>query len=255
LLNLPDPEVIRLQGTVYDWRYFDDRSPAEQKARLASLKQAALANRPDLQAQRWNLYRALADVAAVRASRFDDVTFLVQPYTYSPALPNRVGWAMGVTVPLPIYNRQQGNLAKAQQIVAQTQAQLTAQQNAVAAEVEAAYNAVGDTWGDVARFCVKMQRPTESPARLKAGGLPKDQVVADYLTSLDPFIRTLIKRENETDERNFYNAVIQHRKSLLRMNTACACEVWPVDPTGPVVPPCPSAAAAARTPPAGGGRP
>ena len=149
LLNRHDPGAIRLQGVVLDPRSFYDKTEEAKKRRVEWLKQIAFANRPDLEAQRWNPARAVADVDAVRASRFDDVTFLVQPYTYSSMPSNRVEWALGITVPMPIYNRQQGNLAKAQQIVAQTQAQLTSLENSVAAEVEAAYNAVVDTRDDM----------------------------------------------------------------------------------------------------------
>jgi cobalt-zinc-cadmium efflux system outer membrane protein len=232
LLDLPDPEVIRLRGMVYDDRFFDDRTKAAQKSRLAWLKQIAFANRPDVQAQRWSVYRALADLDAVRASRLDDVTFLVQPYTYSPLLPNRVGWALGITVPMPIYNRQQGNLAKAQQVVAQTQAVLTSLENAVAAEVEAAYNAIGDTWSDIQRFGKKMAIPVPLPPReFREDERPKDAVVEQSLKSLNGYVRELKNRDIEWDEKNFYTAVIQHRKSLMRMNTACACNVWGIYPS------------------------
>ena len=94
LLNIPNPDAIKLRGVVYDSRPADDQIAANDvRMNLAHLKQLASLNRPDLLSQRWTLYRAFADVEAVRASRFDDVTFLVQPYTYSPMFPNRTAWA------------------------------------------------------------------------------------------------------------------------------------------------------------------
>ena len=202
-----------------------------RRMNLAHLKQLASLNRPDLLSQRWTLYRALADVEAVRASRFDDVTFLVQPYTYSPLFPNRTAWALGITVPLPIYNRQQGNLAKAEQIVAQTRVVLSSLENSVAAEVEAAYSALTDSLDDMKRFA--KEKPLGYPldlADLDPKELPQDETVKKYIRSVKPILIRVVDRERELKDRNYYNAIILHRKSVLRMNTACAIPVWDIDP-------------------------
>jgi cobalt-zinc-cadmium efflux system outer membrane protein len=250
LLNRNDSGAIRLRGIVLDDRSFDDTTDEAKQQRLEWLKQIAFANRPDLEAQRWNLCRAMADVEVVRASRFDDVTLLAQPYTYSPVLPDRVGWALGVTIPMPIYNRQQGNLAKAQQIVAQTRAQLASLENSVAVEVEAAYNAVIDTRDDMDWYKeVRDQTSRYDLPELTRAQRPRNDVIADHDDKLDRFVRKLIQERITRDENDYYNAIIQHRKSLLRLNTACACTVWGIDPSA-LDPPArlpPSVAAAIRT--------
>ena len=249
LLNLSNPDAIKLKGVVFDPRTFPETGSTKD-AWLVYLKSVASANRPDLQSQRWTLCRAQADVDSVRASRLDDVTFLVQPYTFSPALPNRAGWALGVTIPLPIYNRQQGNLAKAQQIVAQTHAQLTSLENSVAAEVEAAYNAITDTQGDLERFLNKRKKNEfETPPDLtKAENQPDDPKTLTYLDVMSPYLNEMIKRDRDLINRNYYNALIQHRKSLLRMNTACAITILPVDDVEHPAAARPSTIPAARIP-------
>ena len=143
---------------------------------------------------------------------------------------------MGITVPMPIYNRQQGNLAKAQQIVAQTQAQFTSLENSVAAEVEAAYNAVVDTRDDMDGISISgITPPTTSPS-LPRNKLPKDEDIVDHDDKLDRFVRKLIKERFTRDENNYYNwPRIEHRKSLLRINTACACTVWGNYPSLPTL--------------------
>jgi outer membrane protein, heavy metal efflux system len=152
LLGVPNPRSIRLQGYIVDCRTFPDAGDDPPPPKLLALKRMAFENRPDLHAKRWDLQRAAADVEAVRAGRLDDVTFLVEPYTYSPMLLDHVGWALGVTVPMPLFNRQQGNLAKAESILRQTRIQLTALERVVDTEVQSAYNEVTDSWGDVVRF-------------------------------------------------------------------------------------------------------
>ena len=195
-LSISDPDSIRLQGWLYDGRTYPDPEdhPEDARAILEGLTRLAFEHRPDLQSQRWNLCRALADVEAVRASRLDDVSFLLQPYTYSPMLPDRTGWAVGVTIPLPIYNRQQGNLAKAQQIVWQTRAQLTSLENTVRAEVAAAYNAVVDTWGDMDRYYTLRSNPRE-PADLDRQDPTMSNNVRDYLVKLDPIVRSCARHD------------------------------------------------------------
>lgn len=196
---------------------------------MEGLTRLAFVHRPDLQSQRWNLCRALADVEAVRASRLDDVSFLLQPYTYNPTLPDRTAWAVGVTIPLPIYNRQQGNLAKAQQIVWQARAQLTSLENTVRAEVAAAYNEVVDTQGDMDRYNALNTEPHEVPV-LDQTDLSIHPPVRRYLLKVDPVVRKLANDTNNRNETEYYRALVKHRKSLLRINTACACTVCPDSP-------------------------
>jgi cobalt-zinc-cadmium efflux system outer membrane protein len=235
LLNRSDADAIRVRGMIYDDWHFGDTAAEAKQRRLAWLKQIAFENRPDLQAQRWNLCRALADLDAVRASRFGDVTFLVQPYTYSPILVDRVGWAAGVTVPMPIFNRQQGNLVKAQQIIVQTQAQLTSLENSIATEVEAAYNAVDDTWADMERFRLKGERLVIRPD-FRPVEIPADQATRRGLNFLNIYVRELKFRDRGVVTRQYYNAIVQHQKSLLRMNTACVGSAWATVPTASSAP-------------------
>jgi outer membrane protein, heavy metal efflux system len=245
-LNVSDWRSIKLQGWLFDGRTYPDPEDEKETEReqasqiLDGLTRLALESRPDLQSQRWNLLRALADVDAVRASRFDDVSFLFQPYTYGPTLPNRAAWAIGITIPLPIYNRQQGNLAKAQQIVAQTQAQLTSLESTVRAEVAAAYNAVVDTFDDMAHYNRLKSATFELPELHQTDPAIQSGPVRSYLLRLQPLARKLMNDTNNRHETLYYRALVDHRKSLLRINTACACIVCPDSPfsdsTSPLAP-------------------
>ncbi len=158
LLNLPLAEVARrqLRGQLE----FDPETESWPSA--PELVRTALENRPDLAVGRLSVALADVNVRAVLANRWDDVLLLYQPYTFSDGRPdqkNGLGWALGATVPLPIYNRQQGNLQKARQIAEQARTKLASLEQGVTSEVqgavlehEAAHQALVRTWNDVQKF-------------------------------------------------------------------------------------------------------
>ena len=124
----------------------------------------ALANRPDLQAQRLAVSFAESNINAVLAGRFDDLLLLVQPYTFhdgrqGTGINNSLTWTVGMTVPLPLFNRQQGNILKARQAAQQARTRLESLEKTVASEVEAAvlehttsHEALARTWADFQKF-------------------------------------------------------------------------------------------------------
>ena len=98
------------------------------------LLQIAMSSRPDLAAFRLGIASAEANVGLQRANRFADAYVLFQPYTYQNNAPygkqSGTSWALGITVPLPVYNRNQGNIERAKINVYQTEVQLAYQQKA-----------------------------------------------------------------------------------------------------------------------------
>src|SRR4051795_12587258 len=107
---------------------------------IEGLIQPAFASRPDLNAYRLGVARADADVKLANAERFSDIYVLAQPYTYQDNRPfglkSPTSWALGVTVPLPIYNRNQGNIARAKSNASQTRVELAMLERQVASEAE-----------------------------------------------------------------------------------------------------------------------
>jgi cobalt-zinc-cadmium efflux system outer membrane protein len=71
---------------------------------------------------------ALARADVKLAERLQDIYDLAQPYTFQNNAPfvtkSAHSWALGVTVPLPIYNRNQGKIQRANVKVSQTRKQL-----------------------------------------------------------------------------------------------------------------------------------
>ena len=127
-------EMLEVRGTVSD--------VAPPPSSIDELTRIALACRPDLSALRLGIGLAQADVKLALAERYENVYLLYQPYTFQNNAPFNAksahSWALGVTVPLPLYNRNQGNIQRAKVNVSQTQAQLAAAESKVVTEVRQA---------------------------------------------------------------------------------------------------------------------
>ena len=111
LLNLPpsNPSRSRSGGRSATW----GRSPRPPTRCSASRWPRG----PTSSSFRLGVGRAEADVRLALANRFSDVYVLYQPYTFQDNAPlglkSAHSWALGVTVPLPIYNRNQGGIQRA----------------------------------------------------------------------------------------------------------------------------------------------
>ena len=122
LLGLPpdQAEHIELLGRLGSRAY-----PLPSRSELTAL---AFDSRPDLLAYRLGVPSAMANVGLQRANRFSDAYLLYQPYTYQNNAPygrqSGTSWALGITVPLPVYNRNQGNIERAKINVYQSEVQL-----------------------------------------------------------------------------------------------------------------------------------
>jgi cobalt-zinc-cadmium efflux system outer membrane protein len=207
--------------------------PGDEPALPAEDDLVALArrNRPDLIAQRLIVARSDADIALARASRFDDVQLLYQPYTFyrgqaSSGTPqNSLAWSVGVTVPLPVYNRQQGNIEKAHVIASQARTQLAILDKLVVADVRRAYRQHQVAENAVARAQDETieNPPLTAIEHLKARYKGKDEDISDLLFGLEK----IIKDRDEDKLKEFDAKDIQHRRSMLKMNTAVGQRIFP----------------------------
>jgi cobalt-zinc-cadmium efflux system outer membrane protein len=119
---------------------------------LQELEQLALAHRPDLKSSETGREKAAADVRLAKANRYPDPTIGVSylhtgneiggPSWFEPFYPkgetsNAMG--LGISVPLPLFNRNQGEIARTQ--AEQRKADFVAQatRNQVLQDVETAY--------------------------------------------------------------------------------------------------------------------
>lgn len=217
LLALPEEEVSRLlpRGRL---RLPHPAPPSLEEA-IAAAKQA----RPDLAALRLGVRRADSEIRLARANRVDDVYFFYDPFTFQDNRPFKAlgagSWGLGVTFPVPLFNRNQGNIAKARTNLTQTQAEVVALERRVAAEVRQAYREFAAAAQGLELVESSIVAPArDATARAVAGFLAGDVEVADYLDQM----------EDDADSARLYrDAVLRHRRSMLDLNTAIGVRLMP----------------------------
>lgn len=210
-----DAESIELRGTI------DDRAaPPPPGEELVAI---ALNHRPDLMALRLGTGLARADVRLANAERYQDVYLLYQPYTFQNNAPfdakSAHSWAVGITVPLPLYNRNQGNIIRAKTNVAQTQAQLAAAELRVITEVRQAER--------------EYQVSKEAVEHIERGLLPgarriRDEALRRYNEGEAGLVDYLFaQREYNDIVRQYRDTQLRHRRSMLALNTAVGRRLLP----------------------------
>jgi cobalt-zinc-cadmium efflux system outer membrane protein len=119
---------------------------------LVELQQLAIANRPDLKSAETGIRKGAADVHLARANSFPDPTIgasllhtgneIGGPSWFEPFYPkgetsNAMG--LGVSFPLPLFNRNQGEIARARSEQRRAEYLARAARNQVLQDVETAY--------------------------------------------------------------------------------------------------------------------
>jgi outer membrane protein, heavy metal efflux system len=217
LMNLPNDQarVMELRGTIDD--------VAGSPGSLEDLSQVALEARPDVVSFRLGIDRAEADVRLAKANAFSDVYVLWQPFTFqdnSPyGLKSQYSWALGVTVPLPVYNRNQGGIQRAKLNVTQSAVQLSDLERQVRIDVEKAVQEYSVTRGLVAdlrnEVIPEARQVRDAAFRSWTGG--ETSLIVYLLAQLD--YNDVVKR--------YIDTAIRHRQSMLALNTAVGRRILP----------------------------
>ncbi len=217
LLALAPEEVekLELRGTIRD------KGPAPPPTQ--ELQQIALTVRPDIVAYRLGIQRAEADVKLARANRYSDVYVLYQPYTFQDNSPygekSPMSWALGVTVPVPIYNRNQGGILRAQLNVTQTQIQLAQLERQILTDVQVADHEYLITLKALERIERELlpnaQVVKEDTYRLYIGG---EVNLVGYLDA---------QREYNETIKQYLDTMARHRRSMLNLNTVLGQRILP----------------------------
>jgi cobalt-zinc-cadmium efflux system outer membrane protein len=217
LLNLPPAEVdgMELRGAIGG---FDLTLPA-----LDELLHVALHIRPDLNAYRLGIQRAQAEVQLARAERWADVFVLYTPWQLQDntavGAQNTTSWSLGALVTLPVFNRNQGNISRAQSTVSQTVIELQGRERQVTAEVQRAYLEYTTTHDAVQRFqndiLPRARRIRDDKLRLFKAGT---EGVLTYLNA---------QKDYNDVVRQYMETAIRHRRGSLRLNTALGQRLVP----------------------------
>ena len=217
LLNMPGAEAdaLQIRAILRDVRTLPLQSE--------ELVQTALGTRPDLNAYRLGVQRAQADVGLARANRFSDVYMLLQPYTFQDnryqGLKSATSYAVGMTVALPVFNRNQGNILRSKLNVEQSGVELAGQERQVAYDVEESvreFELSRDTVVELEREVIPASRRVRDTAfRRWQGG---ETSAIDYIEAQKDYNEVV---------RRFRDALVRHRRSMLDLNTAVAVRILP----------------------------
>lgn len=183
----------------------------------------ALESRPDVAAYRLGVARARADVRLAQANRYSDVYVTYTPYVFQNNAPfgtkSATSWSAAITAPLPLYNRNQGSIARAKLNVDQTVSGLDRLQKEVAAQVldaDQEYHLSREAVLEVERDQFPAARDILDGARRLY--LEGQQSSPEFLDARRVY--------NET-ARLYRDVLVRHRRSMLDLNTALGRRVLP----------------------------
>jgi cobalt-zinc-cadmium efflux system outer membrane protein len=217
LLNIPPREADKLQlrSKIVDLRPL----PTTEEG----LIETGLNARPDLLSYRYGLLRALADVKSALAQRYSDVYLLYQPYTYQnnnwQGLKGAYSYALGVTISLPLFNRNQGNVARAKLNAEQSQIELVNQEKQVVYDVQEAIREF-----DLSRTSVIEFQQEVIPAARKV----RDEAFRRWQGGETNVLEYFEAQQEYNDAVEKYrDALVRHRNAMLDVNTAVGSRVLP----------------------------
>ncbi|WP_337175685.1 TolC family protein [Paludisphaera sp.] len=190
---------------------------------VEALVATARERRPDLIAHRLGVSSARAEWMEERGERYSDAYFLFTPWNYldrSQSNERSVStWGAGVFVTLPLFNRNQGNVRRAEINVIQSEIESDVVEGQVDGEVRQAYLDLTHSLADLTRLeketlpAVRRKRD-KSRARLEAGEIRPE----DYLR---------VQRQTTSLVRYYRDTAARNRRNMLRLNTAVGCRILP----------------------------
>ncbi len=182
----------------------------------------AVKNRPDLLSLQWKAAQARAGVTAAERNAYPQVSPMVgytrQYQRKAIGFPDADSWTAAATITLPVFDRNQGNRAKALSVVVQNQFQYRAAVVALRAEVETAareYRAAQATADDIAADQLKLAREVLDAitTAYQAGGRP----LVDLLDAERNFRETY--RAYVTSRAAYWRAVYRYRSAIGQQTT------------------------------------
>lgn len=217
LLDIPpkDADILQLRSSINDMSPLPTTNEA--------LIETGLNARPDLLAVRMGLLRAEADVTNARAQRFSDVYLLYQPYTFQnnawQGLKSATSYALGVTVSLPVYNRNQGNIIRSKLNAEQSKLELVNQEKQIIYDVEEAIREYELSRNSVIEFKKEVipasQAVRDSAFKRWQGG---ETSALEYLEAQQDYNDVV---------RQYRDVLVRHRRAMLDLNTAVGTRIVP----------------------------
>lgn len=217
LLNLPpeQAEAIEFNGTIEDR---GPEPPPEQE-----LVRMALECRPDVVAYRLGVKAAESGLRLAMANRYQDAYVLYQPYTFQDNTPFNAksahSFALGLTVPMPLYNRNQGNIERARINIQQSRIDLANIERRVQTEVVQAAREYAVTRDIVRRIRTEIIPASEQSKNDRFTLFQNSE--ANVVTYLEA------QRAHNENVRAYLDTAVRHRRSMLNLNTVVGSRILP----------------------------
>jgi cobalt-zinc-cadmium efflux system outer membrane protein len=199
----------------------EDRFPPPPP--VVELIRLALESRPDLAAQRLGSERDRAILKVTQAERFDDAAVFYTPYEIQNNAPQHLqsssGWGAGALFSLPILDRNQGVIARAKINVRQGQIEVEGLERM-------AVNEIRQVWTEytTSRQLVQQFEREGLPASRRVF----EEELRDYrkgTEGIDSLLEAL--RDDREMSRLYREALVRHRRSMLKINTALGKRILP----------------------------
>jgi cobalt-zinc-cadmium efflux system outer membrane protein len=182
----------------------------------------AVEGRPDLRALRWKVSQAQANIEAERRNAYPSVSPMLgytrQFQHKAIGFPDASSWDAAATISLPVFDRNQGNRARAASALAQSRFQYDAAVATLRAEVETAaqqYKAARATAMEIAGEQLRLAREVRDAiaTAYQAGGRP----LVDLLDAERIFRETA--RAYVSSRAAYWRAVYRYRSAIGQQTT------------------------------------
>jgi cobalt-zinc-cadmium efflux system outer membrane protein len=217
LLAVPPDQAshLRVRGTLRD---LSPPPPCTEE-----LIQLALRARPDLAAHRLSVARADAEVQRERAEALEDFFLFYSPYQATDLSPQNKqstsSWEIGVLVPMPFFNRNQGEIARARANAVQWRIEVEKEEQEVIDEVRQAATEYA-----VSRQLVQRYERQILPSARKVRD-DKYRAFVGGEKDAGPFLSA--QKDYDEIVLLYLEALVRHRRSMLRLNTAVGQRILP----------------------------
>lgn len=216
LLAIPAEEAdrLRIHGSLHD------RAPPPPTTE--ELIEIARHARPDLLALQLSVDRARAELRREKAEAVDDFFLFFSPYQLVDLTPqgNQIAnsWELGLMIPIPSLNRNQGEIARARVNVSQWRTEVERAEQTIVDEVRRAASEYAVSRAIVQQYERDIlgnlgSRRKEANRRLAEEG------------DFDSFLAA--QRDYEETIRSYVEALARHRRSMLRLNTVVGQRILP----------------------------
>ncbi len=180
---------------------------------LAQLKETALANRPEIKVAEAQLVLAASSIKLERSEAKGEVT----PYVGYKRVGVDNTVLAGVTVPLPIGNRNQSGIARAEAEQKVSETNLNLVRNRALAEVEVAYRAYETAREQVRAYEAGLLKQADESREIQLGA---------YQEGATELITLIEAQKTRTEVRaNYYRAIFDYYTSIFQLELATGTDI------------------------------